>query len=253
MGLNGVDFIYYNNFSVVYDQLMNDIDYKAKTKKLLKLFEKYDRKPTLLLDLACGTGGFSFPMAENNIDVIGVDCSDGMLAVAESKRKNPQNPMFLCQNAEELDLFGTVDGAICMLDSLNHLPDYQSFCTAVAKVSLFLEPERLFIFDLNTPYKHRKVLDQNTFVREGENAYCVWQNNREGDCVDIYLDLFVKQQKTNMYERLSESFCETAYSLKKIEAALKKAGLEVVTVLDETGKQPQKDTERWLFVTRKKA
>ena len=46
----------YGQFARVYDILTGDVDYKARTEYLLKLFEKYGEKPTLLLDLACGTG-----------------------------------------------------------------------------------------------------------------------------------------------------------------------------------------------------
>ena len=45
----------YDSFAEVYDSLMCDVNYTERTEYLLKLFDKYDRKPTLLLDLACGT------------------------------------------------------------------------------------------------------------------------------------------------------------------------------------------------------
>ncbi|MEE1330018.1 MAG: hypothetical protein U0K18_02265, partial [Acutalibacteraceae bacterium] len=49
----------YSCFAEVYDSLMEDVDYPRRAEFLLKLFEKYDRRPKLMLDLACGTGGFS--------------------------------------------------------------------------------------------------------------------------------------------------------------------------------------------------
>ena len=72
----------YSQFASVYDRLMSDVDYKARTAYLLKLFKKHGKTPTLLLDLACGTGGFSNEMARRGIEVIGVDMSEEMLAVA---------------------------------------------------------------------------------------------------------------------------------------------------------------------------
>ena len=72
----------YGNFAAVYDRLMGDVDYKARTKRLLQLFKEYDRVPELILDLACGTGGFSNELAQNGIEVIGVDISEEMLSVA---------------------------------------------------------------------------------------------------------------------------------------------------------------------------
>ncbi len=244
----------YDDFSVFYDSFTEDVDYAARTKWLLELFSRYDRKPTLLLDLACGTGNFSFEFAKAEIDVVGVDCSEGMLAKAiEKLPENSQNPLFLNQSAEQLELFGTVDGAISMLDSLNHITDYEDFCRAISRVSLFLEPERLFIFDLNTLYKHEQVLGNNTFVRENEDAFCVWQNDYQEDgLVDIYLDFF-KELPDGRYDRFSEEFSERAYSNEQVLKALEAAGLETVAMLDDqTDAPPTEYTERITYIVRKK-
>lgn len=240
----------YEDFSAVYDDLMTTVDYADGAARLLQLFEKYDRRPTLLLDLACGTGGFSFPLANAGIEVIGVDASESMLAVAEGKKQNAQNPLFLCQPAQALDLFGTVDGAICMLDSLNHLTEYRDFSAALQKTALFLEPGRLFIFDLNTTYKHRKILNCNTFVQESETAFCVWQNEREGNTVQVLLDIFAENQNGS-YTRLCEDFSERAYTQREVAKALQKAGLQALDILDEDGGAPRKDSARVIYITRK--
>ena len=167
----------YGEFAAYYDCLMYDVDYKKRSAYLLKLFEKYGRKPTLLLDLACGTGGFSNCFAKLGVEVIGVDMSEEMLSLAREKSaEEGTDVLYLCQKAEELDLYGTVDGAICCLDSLNHITDYKKFCKALEKVSLFLEKDCLFIFDINTEYKHKEILGDNVFVIENEDVYCVWAN-----------------------------------------------------------------------------
>lgn len=244
----------YDAFSKCYDRFTGDVEYTARANRLLELFNRYDKKPSLLLDLACGTGNFSFLMAENGIDVIGVDCSEGMLAAAIAKLpEGATNPLFLNQYAEELELYGTVDGAISMLDSLNHITEYENLVKALQRVSLFLEKGRLFIFDLNTPYKHKAVLGNNTFVREDEKAFCVWQNEYAGEnTVDIYLDFFI-ENPNGSYERLSETFSEVAYTAKQVQTALNKAGLELVDFFDDlTDQKPTEKTERITYIVRKK-
>lgn len=243
----------YGNFAAFYDGLTYDVDYKKRTAYLLKLFKKYDKKPTLLLDLACGTGGFSNCFAKSGIEVIGVDMSEEMLAVAREKSAEEEiEVLYLCQKAQELDLYGTVDGAVCCLDSLNHITDYKDFCKAISRVSLFLEKGSLFIFDLNTEYKHRTVLGDNVFVIETDDVYCVWANKfYEKNCaVDISLDFFVKDGEN--YYRESEQFAERAYSIEQVNKALQKAGLELIEIFDEGTQKPLMDTsERAIFVTRK--
>jgi ubiquinone/menaquinone biosynthesis C-methylase UbiE len=82
----------YKNFASVYDRLMTDVSYQKRTQYLLKLFKKHGKVPTLLLDLACGTGGFSNEFALKGIEVIGVDMSEEMLSVArENSQSSGQN------------------------------------------------------------------------------------------------------------------------------------------------------------------
>lgn len=242
----------YGDFAAVYDELTGNVDYAQRTDYLCSLFERFDKMPTLLLDLACGTGEFSCRMAQKGVSVIGVDLSPEMLTAAREKAADcGVDILFLCQDAAELDLYGTVDGAICCLDSLNHITDYNDFCAAISRVSLFLEKDRLFIFDLNTPYKHREILGNNTLVLDTEKVYCVWQNKyTENNTVEISLDFFTEQD--GAYYRSGESFCERAYSDTEVKAALDKAGLRIEAIYAEnTTLPPDAATQRIIYVTRK--
>lgn len=244
----------YENFAAVYDQLQGDVDYEARAEYLAELFKKYDRLPTLLLDVACGTGGFSLPFAKKGIEVIGADPSPEMLDVAREKLAAAGvEALLLCQSAEELDLYGTVDGAVCCLDSLNHIIDVDEFKRSIARIALFLEPERLFIFDVNTEYKHKNVLSGTTFAAETEDVFCVWQNSEcdEDGIVDISLDFF-RETEDGTYLRTSEDFSERAYSPEFIEKCITEAGLETVAVLgDMSFDAPKKEEERVIYVTRR--
>jgi hypothetical protein len=63
---------------------------------------------------------------------------------------------------EELDLYGTVNGVVCALDSINYLSSPQSLSKAFSRVSLFLEQGGLFIFDVNTEKKLRDLTCRST-------------------------------------------------------------------------------------------
>ncbi len=244
----------YNEFASVYDTLMKDAKYKKRTEYLIELFKKHGKLPTLLLDLACGTGEFSSAFSKKGIEVIGVDISEEMLALAREKSaRNGTDILYLCQKAEELDLYGTVDGAVCCLDSLNHITDIKKLTKAIKRVSLFMEKDSLFIFDVNTEYKHSTVLGNNTFVLEEDDVYCVWQNRYDQKrlITDISLDFFT-ETKENGYIRSTECFKERAYTPEQLEAILKKAGLETVAVYDDlTLNPPHSTTERMIYVTKK--
>ena len=244
----------YNNFSYFYDVLTKDVNYKKRTKYIISLFEKFKGRPTLLLDLACGTGNFSLEFAKSGIDVIGVDKSEGMLSVAEEKNEAlDKKVLYLCQSAEELDLFGTVDGAVCCLDSINHITNSDTLLEAFKKVSLFLEDDCLFIFDVNTIYKHKEILGNNSFKIRKKGVTCVWTNkyNDEDKTVEIELKL---SYKTSFFKReyVTERFLEKAYTDEELKTLLKEAGFGVLAVFGEmTEEAPNPDSQRNIYVCKK--
>lgn len=109
------------------------------------------------------------------------------------------------------------------------------------------------MFDVNTPYKHRHVLANNTFIYDTEQVYCVWQNELEEGTgvIAITLDFFA-QKKGQEYTRFREAFCERAYGIDKIQFLLEKAGMEYITVYDDMTFVPSTaNSERWIVVARK--
>lgn len=243
----------YDVFSRFYDCLTFNIDYEGRTEYLIGLFEKYGQRPQLLLDMACGTGGFSIEFKKRGIDVIGVDLSADMLSIAQQKAfRQGLDIMLVNQRASELELYGHVDGAVCCLDSLNHITDYDEFCESLRRIAYYLKPQGLFIFDVNTVYKHRFVLSDKTFVYDVDDVYCVWQNSECDDNfqVDINLDFFYKQD--GKYTRMSETFAERAYTQVQIKNALTKAGLEVAAAFgDISHSEPKEEEQRIVYITRR--
>ena len=247
----------YDLIASIYHNENRDLDYEQWANFFEKMFaEHMSSRPELVLDLGCGTGKMTLTLARRGYDMTGVDYSPEMLDIARSEAAREELPheiLWLCQDMRELDLYGTVDGAICCLDSLNHITDYEKFKAAIARVSLFLEPGRLFIFDMNTAYKHECVLGNRTIVKETDEVFCVWQNEykREERVTEISLDFF--QEEDGAYYRSSEQFCERAYTDDEIATAISEAGLDLVAVFEEmTDTAPTDTTERAVYITRKR-
>lgn len=245
----------YGVFSEFYDALTANVSYDTVAQVLSSLLTRYGKSRGLLLDLACGTGSVSVRLAKKGYEVIGVDLSPEMLSEAQNKAYSAgQNILFLCQDMTKLDLYGTVDAAVCTLDGLCHLPDEESVFAALQKVSLFMNPGGVFLFDVNSVYKHRAVLGNNTFVYDTDDVYCVWQNTLLSDGVTVQMDLdfFEPVSDAGDYVRQSERFTERAYPRETLEAMLKKAGFTVLDVFDGYSEKPAHDTsERLLFAVRK--
>lgn len=241
----------YSVFAAYYDRLTEEVDYQRRAQYFDSFIRQYVHvtEDTILLDLACGTGSLSVALSALGYDVIGVDGSADMLSEAMSKGGG--NIQFVCQKFDRLNLFGTIDVAVCALDSINHITSIEAVEKAFSRVSLFTAPGGLFIFDVNTAYKHREVLADNTYVYDLDDIYCVWQNTTDEHLVtEISLDFFVKHGKT--YTRESESFCERAYSHEQLCGVLTRTGYELLAVCAGDTRDPVGETtQRAVYVARK--
>ena len=103
-----------------YDSLTRDVPYDSFADFYEAEFASDGGEFRLLLDLCCGTGTLTCLMAERGYDMIAADESPDMLMQArENAGGLAAPPLFLCQSASELDLYGTVDAAICSLDGMD--------------------------------------------------------------------------------------------------------------------------------------
>lgn len=244
----------YGDFAYYYDLLTENVDYESRCNYIHSLLAENGIGKGILLDLACGTGTVSLLMSEKGYDVIGVDASEEMLSQAQEKKMETESDViFLCQKMEELDLFGTINGAVCTLDSINHVTDADTVREIFRRVSLFMEDKGIFIFDVNTPYKHREILGNNTFVYDMDDVYCVWQNNTDENLLTtINLDIFEKDEEDDVYYKYTEQFCEKGYELSDIEKWVKEYKFEVIGIYEEMTKNSVKsDTQRAVFVLKK--
>ncbi len=241
----------YSVFAKYYDTLTSNVDYAHMARTIDDYVKEKAPVSNLLLDVACGTGSLAVELAKLGYDVIGADSSCEMLSNAMDKAYlQDRQILFLNQAMDELDLYGTVGVAVCTLDSINHVTDTNKVDKAFSKVSLFLEKDGVFVFDVNTTYKHSSILADNTFVYDCEDVYCVWQNSTENNVTTINLDFFEKDGET--YYRSSETFCEVAYSCEDIEKLLAKNGLKVISKYDDYTKDAVSEkTQRIVYVVGK--
>ncbi|HEX3038448.1 MAG TPA: methyltransferase domain-containing protein [Oscillospiraceae bacterium] len=243
----------YAAFARYYDSLTLNVNYPARADYLCSLFSNLNHNTGITLDLACGTGSLTVELAKRGLDIYGIDGSMSMLSVAQQKAAtNDLNILFLCQQMQRIDLYGTVDTVICALDSINHLTSEKDVLSTFQRVSLFLNEDGYFVFDVNTTYKHKQVLSNNTFVYDTDDVYCVWQNSYESkkNRVGISLDFFARDSE--VYHRSSEHFYERAYPTEQLISMLNQAGMELVHLYDDMSfSEPNDTSERLVFVTKK--
>ena len=244
----------YNALAAYYDHLGDHIDYQRYAQAAIELNQRYgEGKSGLFLDLACGTGSIGIELAKLGIEVIAVDGSEEMLSVAREKSlSGGLDILYLCQDMRELDLYGTVDMAVCGVDSLNYLVTLKDLEKCFSLVHNFLEPGGLFFFDMNTKRKFEQVYGDNSYVFEDDGVFCVWQNsyNAKTGCCDFYLSLF-SEDEDGRYCREDEYHRERCYSDRTIINALKKCGFEMIGVYSDLEFTPSdKDDLRMFFAAK---
>ncbi len=257
----------YNAVARVYDKLNADIDYAAWADFVEDCFARYlPGKPELVLDLACGTGSMTLELARRGYDMIGVDGSADMLSEAFARAEGA-GVLFLEQDMREFELYGTVGAVTCCLDSLNYLLSPTDLVRCFKTVHNYLDPDGLFLFDMNTPYKFREVYGNNAYVLEDELVwdggleteeraaiFCGWQNeyHPETAICDFHLSIF-EELPNGEYRRSDEHQQERCYELDRIKDALATANLELVGVWSDFAyTSPTDMTERWYFCARAK-
>ncbi len=239
----------YNSFAAFYDRLTENVDYKVRSEYISNFFSRHSNGGKTVLDLACGTASISEHLAKKGYNIIGIDLSEEMLTVAASK--NIPNLQLVKGDMTDFSLPFKVDNCVCSLDAINHLIDFNDVLKCFNSVYYSLSDGGVFVFDVNTQYKHRHILFDNTFVFDEDDFFLSWDNNYIGnDIVEIYLDFFVFNGKN--YDRFSENIKERAYSTDSIKEGLVYTGFDIIGVYDElTLDEPREDSERQYFVCRK--
>ncbi len=243
----------YSYFSEYYDVLTQNADYTKRAKYFLELFKKHGHDMGLTLDLACGTGTLTLELSKKGVDIFGCDMSAEMLSVAQQKAyENDFNIMFICQKMQDLQLYGEINTCICTLDSINHLPSAKDVQKTFNRVNHYLSADGMFVFDLNTVYKHKYILGDNCYIYDTEKVFCAWQNNyyEKDDRVVVTLDFFEHIGK--VYKRSTEQFSERAYSDNDIRKMAENAGFFVEAVYDDMSfEEITEDSQRAVYVLRK--
>ncbi len=239
----------YVSLARFYDSLTRDVPYGAIADYYEAIFKQSGILVKTILDTACGTGTLTCLLAERGFDMIGVDASPEMLAVAAEKSFDMANrPMFINQPLERL--YGTVDAAVCSLDGMNYIkPD--RIAEVLRRVRLFLEPGGIFIFDINTPSK-LQGLDGEVFLDETEDVYCVWRasyDKKENAC-SYGMDIFAREGIK--WKRCREEHIEYAYEPSELAMMLTTAGFADISIYGEmTFAKPSENEKRIFFTARK--
>lgn len=242
----------YHDFAYFYDGFNVEADYDALHQFIRDTFAQHGIHEGIVADLGCGTGELTLKLAADGYDMIAIDGSEDMLAILNDKRceEGIEGILLLHQDLTQMDLYGTIVGAVSTFDTFNHIGPFPVLEQAIEKTGLFMEKGGLFIFDVNTPYKHREILADNIFTLEDEDAICVWKNHYDTDLSRTTIDIQIDYMEED--EQFCEQFYEYSYELDAIKAACERHGFRILEVRDgETFGALTETSQRAIFVGEK--
>lgn len=244
----------YGGFAESYDLFMDNIPYDEWHTYLYSLLQEYGVMDGIVVDLACGTGSMTYRLAADGYDMIGIDQSCEMLDIA--RRKCPETVLLLQQDMRELDLYGTAAAFVCVCDGMNYLLSEADLRQVFHRVSMFLDPGGIFVFDMKTAYFYQHLLGNRTITDHREDMTLIWENEyHQESAVNEYLVTIYQlaDPEQDLFERIEEYHRQRAYSLEQVQGALQAEGLQIEAVYDAfTRNAATVESERIYYIARKR-
>lgn len=256
----------YDQIAPWYDRLQSSVDHEAWADFLAMIDQRHgksdrsgdghDGKP-LLLDLGCGTGRNAFAMEKRGYDVIGIDRSEMMLMAARDEAEAiGSGALFLQQDICDFELFGTVDLAVCLLDTINHITRKDQIRKLFSLCANYLNQGSLLILDIGTDKHFGHTLGNNVFYQDvaetaDEPAFTMlWQNHWQSGRGISNSEITVFAETDNgLYERYDDVVRERYYDWRQLRDIAADEGLKLVARYGELAdRKPNRNDERIFLV-----
>lgn len=248
----------FGDYSRYYNLLYKDKDYASEAEYVHNLIHMHKPGAASILNLGCGTGRHDLLLAQMGYEVIGIDKSEEMLAIANSQIStlSSQPPVLSFSRGDIRTV--RLDKTFDVVTSLFHVMSYQTanddLRAAFATVRAHLNPGGIFIFDCwygpavltdRPAVRVKRLEDEAIFVTR--IAEPVMHEN--DNIVDVNYQVIIRDKASSYVEELMETHRMRYLFRPEIELCLGEAGLRVSAAAEWiTGRQPGFDTWGVCFV-----
>ncbi len=245
----------YSILARFYDLSM-DVDYEQWVRYLLELGLRMHHIPRQIVDVGCGTGNLTIPLAKRGYQVTGVDLSSAMIEMAQEKAQRlGLDISFSIADMRSLSLPGQLfDTVISGCDVLNYLTREKDLRATFKVVHKLLTQGGLWFFDLNSAFKLRQVYGNESYADLQEDFGYFWDNvyDDSKDICTMELTFFVPTE-SGLYEKWVERHQQKLWTPQQIASISAESGFSVRACNDFLSFGPCTDTShRWQFVLEKR-
>ena len=242
----------YEGFASYYDELMDNIPYDEWADRIDKLLSEYGAASGLVCELGCGTGELTLRLMKKGYDMIGIDNSSEMLALAMEKQEQEEaKALYLLQDMREFELYGTVNAVVSACDSVNYILVPSELEMVFKLVNNYLETDGVCVFDFHTKHYYEELAD-STIAEARDDISFIWDNyyDAESGVNELALTLFIKTEG-GLYERTDELHLQRAYTLEEIKELIERSGMKFVAAYDDyTDREADESSDRIVVIAR---
>ncbi|MFS0727481.1 class I SAM-dependent DNA methyltransferase [Paenibacillus sp. 1P07SE] len=250
----------YRQFASVYDRLMEDMPYPEWLGFMRQCWGRFGM-PESVVDLGCGTGSLSIPLARSGFQVFGLDVSADMLTVARSKweetpgqaiRPGRGSVRWLQQDMRDWELPEPVDACISFCDCINYLTEPEDVESALRATWRGLRDGGVFLFDVHAPLQLQRYAEEQPFTLDERDIAYIWTSDYDAQRTEIehQLTIFARSERPGeaLFQRIEEVHVQRAYDPDWLRAALERAGFShIETFADFRLEPPSSGSERLFF------
>jgi len=235
----------YRDIALIYDAAIDQSTYF-----LSFLARFHGTKGARVLDMGCGTGKFSIPLAEKGFKVTGLDYSKEMLAIA--RKRAAAKKLKIGFVGERIESFRPAEkfDYVVSCDCINHFYEDEGLKKAFRTASEALKDGGRFFFQFYTARYFREVVKEAPYAgRVGKNFF-IWENFYERGIFEVVFSSFISKGG-EIYKRKEGVVWKKTHSRKWIERELKKAGFSKTRAYGRTIGRPSKRPEEYYFAAEK--
>ncbi|MGB9804047.1 MAG: class I SAM-dependent DNA methyltransferase [Desulfofundulus sp.] len=242
----------YAGLAKIYDLLVTGVDFESWANYLEEILKRFNHYPRTILDLACGTGNTTLPLARRGYQVMGLDLSPDMVNIAREKAaKQGLAVNFFTADMRSFQLEKPVDLITCFHDGLNYLANYEDLMRTFKQVKENLTPGGLFIFDLNAIEWLTGTRPEVCIIDE-QDFTLIWQScySSVNFSWEIKITAFIKNGEC--YYKFTEQHREYGYTPDQVHRALQAAELKLLASYDAFSFKPiQAESRRHFYVAQR--
>jgi len=233
----------YTQFARFYDRIMGDRS--DEIGRLQAYISRHLPAAGSLLELGCGTGALLAGLAPG-LSVTGIDRSPEMLAVAA---QTVPAARLVPGDITAFSLREQFDVIICMFDTLNHVQSFAGWLSLFGCVDDHLADGGLFIFDVNTAGRLRRLDGAPPYLDEFDGNVVVMTVRSAAQALSLWQTRIFERQHDDIYRLYDERIYELGVPLAQIRAAL--AGrFELLEEASLDGSPVSDESDRIFFVYR---